>query len=597
MRQHRPACQASRWRRQREGGLACSTSATTDVRNNRHQLKGVLFLLSVLTISTSASTTGPFHPLALQNFISSRCNAEPAGPRDSNGNGGSAVWSYEGSLVDPTNGRIVAEVEGVELCRHLSEVHNMDTKVLARDDGGGADSEGKAAQLRSMARGLKRMGNLKAKDMLLEARRNPDQHWDYATTVLSRRMFVYRAPPAEQIAAKIGDQNVAGSATTPSNTFRLPPSLLRSIRFRPNSPEKRLELTDSVAVYDTATTYISRNQGRSMSILTEFADGHWVMGSTDSAANGGSEDNQANGSNLFEYGVYARMGSGGGGVAKSKKNMPSLVPIRVGAAQGSVKGSDKETSATTGSVVISPPRSKLIQFGKDNSVERARYGARETYSFEHLPSSGEAGNISSGVGNVFGRIANRARESLPFFSAQTTASLQPIVRYTRYGESPPWYRPSQPATLELRGKRIESFDDAPPLISSLASRYVPGLLAVDCPIPSGPSPGYLNKFGKKKRDDAIQNFQRLQSEADASATRTVEWFRNPPSNGGELITLLDENNDWDDQQDDPFGNTSKLQVFTRRMKRSANKAVKNGTNVASRIWDATAVKSTSSATR
>ena len=149
----------------------------------------------------------------------------------------------------------------------------MDTKVLAQENT--ADRDDKMMQLRSMARGLKRMGNLKARDMLLEARSNPGQHWDYATTVLSRRMFVYRSPPAEQIAAKDGEQNGAGqvSATTPSSSFRLPPSLLRSIRFRPNSPEKRLELTDYVAVYDTATTYISRNQGRSMSILTEFADG------------------------------------------------------------------------------------------------------------------------------------------------------------------------------------------------------------------------------------------------------------------------------------------------------------------------------------
>ena len=504
------------------------------------------------------------------------------------------MWSYEGSLVDPTNGRVVAEVEGVELCRHLSEVHNMDAKALVQENT--ADRDDKMMQLRSMARGLKRMGNLKAKNMLLEARDNPDQDWDYATTVLSRRMFVYRAPPAEQIAAKINDQNGDGqvSVTAQSSSFRLPPSLLRSIRFRPNSPEKRLELTDSVAVYDTATTYISRNQGRSMSILTEFADGHWVMGSTDSAANGGSEDNQGKGINTFDYGVYARMGGGGGGVAKSKKNMPSLVPIRIGAAQISAKGNTKATSATTGSVVISPPRSKLIQFGKDNSVERARYGARETYSFEHLGSSCDA---SSRNGNLFGRIANRARESLPFLSSQSTALSQPIVRYTRYGESPPWYRPSQPATLELRGKRIESFDEAPPLISSLANRYVPGLLAVDCPIPAGPSPGYLDKIGKKRQGDVMQLFQNLQNKADESAIRAVEWFRNPSSNGGEIMTLLDENNDWDDQQDDPFGDASKLQVTRRRVERLAKKAVQKGTEVASRIWDATAVKSTSSATR
>eukprot|EP00563_Minutocellus_polymorphus_P008856 CAMPEP_0181020468 /NCGR_PEP_ID=MMETSP1070-20121207/462_1 /TAXON_ID=265543 /ORGANISM="Minutocellus polymorphus, Strain NH13" /LENGTH=467 /DNA_ID=CAMNT_0023097275 /DNA_START=436 /DNA_END=1839 /DNA_ORIENTATION=+ len=467
----------------------------------------------------------------------------------------------------------------------------MNTKSLTQDDP--ADRDGKMIQLRSMARGLKRMGNLKARDMLLAARNDPQQDWDYATTVLSRRMFVYRAPPAEQLTSKhkVGEKK-SGQPVSSASSFRLPPSLLRSIRFRPNSPEKRLDLTDSVAVYDTATTYISRNQGRSMSILTEFADGHWVMGSTDAAANDGSESDERNAVNAFDFGVYARMGGGGGGVTKTAKNMPSLVPIRVG--QSSGKGNQKGASAT-GSVVISPPRSKLIQFGKDNSVERARYGARETYSFEHLTPVCNDGAKSS-RGNLFDRIANRARETLPFRSPQST-SPQPIVRYTRYGESPPWYRPSQPATLELRGKRIESFDDAPQLIFSLATRYVPGLLAIDCPIPAGPDTMRPKSGGKKKRaDDMMQTLQKLQDEADASAIRAVDWFRNPSSNGGEIMDM-DENYDWDDQHGDPFDKVGMFQATKRKMERMTRKSIKNGATVAGRVWDATAVSSTSSAPR
>ena len=440
-------------------------------------------------------------------------------------------------------------------------------------------------QLHSMARGLKRLGNLKARDMLLAARDDPQQDWDYATTVLSRRMFVYRAPPAEQVTGNPGQP----PAST-SSSFRLPPSLLRSIRFRPNSPEKKLDLTDSVAVYDTATTYISRNRGRSMSILTEFADGHWIMGATD-AANDGSEIDERNGNNAFDYCIYARMGGGGGGIMKTAKNMPSLVPIRVGKSSG--KGNNKGASST-GSVVISPPRSKLIQFGKDNSVERARYGARETYSFEHLTPIGNDDAIS-GRSNFVGRIATRARESLPFLSPQST-SPPPIVRYTRYGESPPWYRPSQPATLELRGKRIESFDDAPPLASSLAARYVPGLLAVDLPIPAGPDDTTMHRSRRKgKREGEMQTLQKLKDEADASAIRAVDWFRNPSSNGGEILTILDENNDRDDQQDDPFAKASRFQIMRRKMERMGRKATKNGAAIAGRVWDATAVSSTSSA--
>ena len=537
----------------------------------------ILGALSTASAAPGPSALGPFHPRALQTFVSTRCNGVPAGQKDDGGGGGSAVWSYEGSLVDPTNGRIVAEVEGVELCRHLSEVHN------SNNNSNNKPQDGRMIQIRSMARGLKRMGNLKARDMLLAARNDPQQDWDYATTVLSRRMFVYRAPPAEQVLDNAKENNPGHPSS-----FRLPPSLLRSIRFRPNSPEKKLDLTDSVAVYDTATTYISRNRGRSMSILTEFADGHWIMGATD-AANDGSEIDERNGNNAFDYCIYARMGGGGGGIMKTAKNMPSLVPIRVGKSSG--KGNNKGASST-GSVVISPPRSKLIQFGKDNSVERARYGARETYSFEHLTPIGNDDAIS-GRSNFVGRIATRARESLPFLSPQST-SPPPIARYTRYGESPPWYRPSQPATLELRGKRIESFDDAPPLISSLASRYVPGLLGVDFPISAGPDSSSAMRRSKRKvkGEDAMQTLQKLQDEADASAIRAVDWFRSPSSNGGEI---LDENNDWDGQQDDPFAKASEFQAMRRKLERMGRKATKNGAAIAGRVWDATTVSSTSAA--
>lgn len=561
----------SKWHRQRDGSA-----------------RACLLILGILsTVSAAPGRLGPFHPRALQTFVSTRCNVFHAGQKDINGGGGgSSVWSYEGSLVDPTNGRIVAEVEGVELCRHLSELRNMNIKSPTQDDP--ADQGGRMIQLRSMTRGLKRMGNLKARDMLLAARDDPQKDWDYATTVLSRRMFVYRAPPAEQLTESTKENNPGHPSS-----FRLPPSLLRSIRFRPNSPEKRLDLTDTMAVYDTATTYISRNRGRSMSILTEFADGHWVMGSTDAAANDGSESDERNDINAFDYCVYARMGGGSGGVTKTAKNMPSLVPIRVGMEMSSEKGNNKGGSST-GSVVISPPRSKFVQFGKDNSVERARYGARETYSFEHLAPIGND-EAKSGGSNFVGRMANRARDFLPFPSPQST-SPPPIVRYTRYGESPPWYRPSQPATLELRGKRIESFDDAPPLISSLAARYVPGLLNVDFPIPSGPDASVICRSRRMgKREGAMQPLQKLQDEADASAIRAVDWFRNPSSNGGEVMTLLDENNDLEDQQDDPFTNASNFQTMRRKMERMGRKATKNGAAIAGRVWDATAVSSASSA--
>ena len=437
------------------------------------------------------------------------------------------------------------------------------------------------------------MGSLKARDMLLDGIKSPDRNWDYATTVLSRRMFLYRAPTSDTANSNNGE-----GRSNPS--FSLPPSLLRSIRFRPNSPEKKLALTDSVAVYDTATTYVSRNNGRSMSILTEFPNGNWVMGRTDADGRGNEESSF----DTFDFAVYARMG-GSGGMSMKATNKPSLVPIRIDST--SSKGKRKSASSSSspgGSVIISPPRSKLIQFGKDNSVERARYGVRETYSYEHMTAESiengvaaggdtgiSAASNTRGIGKQIGNLASRVRQLR--FSSSKPATAAPIVRYTRYGESPSWYRPSQPATLELRGKRIPSLESVPSLPSSIVARYVPGFLAVDCPIPKGPSAMDANDImGKRAAKNKLDTstIERLQDEADAAATRAVEWFRNPSSNGGDIVTLLDENND-SNEYEDPFARAGNIMKLKRRMKKTARSAIASGGKIAGRIWDATVISS------
>ena len=144
---------------------------------------------------------GPYHPAALRSFISARCGGDvppdrERGARQAASDGASsptdsppppppppppadaptsAVWAYEGALVDPSNGHTVAQVEGIELCRHLSEVPGGSDPQLRRE------------------RGMRRMGDLRARDMLQQER----QAWDFATTILSRRLFVYRAPSSK----------------------------------------------------------------------------------------------------------------------------------------------------------------------------------------------------------------------------------------------------------------------------------------------------------------------------------------------------------------------------------------------------------------
>ena len=439
---------------------------------------------------------------------------------------------------------------------------------------------------------MRRMGDLRARDMLQQER----QAWDFATTILSRRLFVYRAPSSAE-----EDMGALGC--------RLPdiPGRLRSVRLRPTSPEKRLGLDETVALYDVATTYVSRDGGKSMAILSEFPDGSWIMGNCDGTAAGGAVDS-------FDFAVFARMGN------RDKKadrgsagdSGPTLPPLRAESSDG---------------VVISPPRSRFIQFGKDDNVERSRYGARETYSFENMlvdrtgtaagtardaPASamGRLGRAAVAVGRLAGRAVVEVRFLFPGAPPPpdlVTNPLMPTVRYTRFGESPPWYRPSQPATLELKGKRLSSIDEAPSLVAGVASRYVPGFLVVDCPIPSGShigedcGEGGLGRIlgasrklgvGAGAGSDEVNLLRRSREDlADAAAARAVEYFRDPPSNGGEIVTLLDERGyDEDEYYNAILGEAeSRTAKLKRRFARRANRAFARGSAMAERVWDATQV--------
>ena len=117
------------------------------------------------------------------------------------GNDGSAVWVYEGALYDPLDGHKIANVEGLELVRRL------------------ADSSDESAW-------AKRAKQLKAFNMTREA--------DYSATLLTRRLFCYQSP-------------------------QQPRRLLDSIRLRPNAPLRKIPVHQAVAVYDSATTYVCRD--------------------------------------------------------------------------------------------------------------------------------------------------------------------------------------------------------------------------------------------------------------------------------------------------------------------------------------------------
>ena len=80
-------------------------------------LVACLLSINILQAQSSAlptSSNAPFAPSKVKSFIQNKC-FNPFNPN-------AGIWSYEGHLVDPTNGRVIANVEGIELVRSLSEI-------------------------------------------------------------------------------------------------------------------------------------------------------------------------------------------------------------------------------------------------------------------------------------------------------------------------------------------------------------------------------------------------------------------------------------------------------------------------------------------
>jgi hypothetical protein len=314
-----------------------------------------LLCLFIQLLPSVVQSLPSFSNEAIQDWVQARCGD------------GSAVWTYEGTLYDPLDGRKICRVEGLEIVR-----------TLASPD----DSS-------------KRRSNLVSKDL------------KDGTTILSRKLFCYKSPDE-------------------------PRKLLSSIKLRPNAPKRSIPTNQAVALYDTATTLSSRQNGKQLVLHTEFPNGKCYWAATESS---GEADDEAAPSSIrsLDFTVYTK---------KRSTDLPELT--------------DEPTS---GGVVVAPKRSKIIQFGAGPKNESGRFGARETYSYTLTkPSQTEKG----------WKFWVKPEVTLPECS----------VKYTRYGEGPPWYGPGKYCALEVKGRRIDSMKDVPALAATFASQ-IPGFMAAD----------------------------------------------------------------------------------------------------------------------
>lgn len=334
------------------------------------------------------------------------------------GNDGLAVWVYEGALYDPLDGTKIANVQGLELVRQLADTNTR-----------------------------QRSQTLKGNSI----------KGDYSATLLSRKLFCY-------------------------SSLQEPRRLLHSIRLRTNAPKRKIPVHQAVALYDSATTYVSRDQGRKMVLHTEWPNGKCTWGMAFPQKTSSNDDKS------MDFSVFAK---------PSNVDVPDV------------------TSEEEEDVVVTPKRSQLIQFGTGSpqQSDQSKFGARETYSYT-IQESPDAGR------NWLDRFFRRKTQDA-FVENQK-------VKYTRYGEGPPWYGVGKYCMLELQGTRVASVEEAPPLAASFAAQHVPAFLSVDTPIAS-----------------------------DGSAQRAVEWFRR-----GDLQIVSEE--DEDSQQVEAEGGIKRLAFQAKR---------------------------------
>ena len=265
-----------------------------------------------------------------------------------------------------------------------------------------------------------------------------DQLHESGSTILSRKLFCYPSPES-------------------------PRRLLHSMKLRHNSPLRTIPIHQAVALYDTATTYFGRRNGTELVVHTEFPNGkcYWstttshrktctdITTNTNSNANANSNSpTNHHQQQSLDFTVYTK---------KRRSELPEL---------------SNETFSSESNIPLAPKRSRLIQFGAaPKQDQQGRFGARETYSYTFQQSS--SSTTTTPRWQFWNNNYNNKKKKNPLLSCH--------LKYTRYGEGPPWYVTGKYCQLELQGRRVDSVADLPPLAASVAAKYA-GFLNVASPV-------------------------------------------------------------------------------------------------------------------
>ena len=352
------------------------------------------------------------------------------------------LWLYEGGLYDPLDGKQIAKVQGLELARPVTDTTDL------------------------------------AIDAIL---RHPNASYEDAQTVWSQKIFCYTKTAAAN------NDNSDSNNKNNNNYYNKYNDLLRSVRLRRQSPKKYVPLNQAVAVYETATTFISRNRSRDrknnnnysdddsddedvdLLIHSEFPNGLTIWGETQELRqqqqnnNDNTNTNTNANSETIDFTIFAKL--------RSKRSLlftPDLT-IKEIAIENTKK--DKKNRNDSNDVIVQPKRSALIQFGSSSGTmeSKHKFGARETYSYRNMIPYFDTNKKRSNTWYSFPWKSNI--QSFLNFNIKkdrvNNSNAGGSIYYTRYGEGPPFYAPGRMCMLELKGRPIDDLKDATPLLQRL----------------------------------------------------------------------------------------------------------------------------------
>jgi hypothetical protein len=329
------------------------------------------------------------------------------------------LWLYEGALYDPLDGRRVAKVRGLELIRPLE-----DTSQLAIDS-------------------------------LLK---HPNATYEDSKTVWSQKIFCYTT--TRDVVTATDEVEDPQQQQQPQQQPQTQESILNSVRVRPRSPRKEVPLDQAVAVYETATTFVSRRKKKGgkrqtstnggdddedendeVLVHSEWPNGQTMWGETrDCSHQREASRRSSSSSSSIDFTIFAKL---------RNKNSPLYAPDLL-------RDESEDDEKGSGDIIVSPKRAALVQFGSaDGTMEtKHKFGARETYSYRNVP--------------IATTTKNTKKKRFSFRKKKREASSgSPTLYYTRYGEGPPFYAPGRMCMLELKGRPVNSLSEVGPLLRGL----------------------------------------------------------------------------------------------------------------------------------